>query len=193
MRRKKPDIPSGAKGNGQILEFPRLRKAAPARAKGDYKTVLLAQAMEMYEPFDEYKSGDGIPVFHKVLFNDATEFLLNLNVSLKACLYLDAQTIPKKLEFVKPPTENERATGALYHAVYEDGSDGLLYDYEIEGFFREYLAAIIIDIHNRFEEYEARYAVELATDGDFRIALAIIGATRTPMFKCTEQVDYPGY
>ena len=196
MRRKKSDASADDTGSGKVLQFPRGRARSTGKGRGakeDYKAILLGQAMEMYEPFDEYKSGDGIPVFHKVLFNDATEFLMNLNVSLKACLYLDARTIPKKMEFVKAPTENERAAGVIYHAVYADGNDGLLYDYEIEGFFREFLAAIIVDIHNRFEEYEARYAAELAVDGDFRIAMAIIGATRTSMFKCTEQVDVPEY
>lgn len=190
MRRKKTDKPDA----GQVVMFPgkNQKPVAVKKAKNDFKSILMAQAMDDFDPFDEFSTKDGIPVFHKVLFNDATEFLLNLNVSLKACLYLDAQSIPEKLGYTKPPTEDERMAGALYHTTYHgDGDDdGIVYDYEIEGFFRELVPLIILDIHNRFEEYEKRYADELAENGDFRIAMALIGATRTDMFQNTEKVDF---
>ena len=187
MRRKKTDKPDG----GQVVMFPGKtpKPIAAKKTKNDFKSILMAQAMDDFEPFDEFSTKDGIPVFHKVLFNDATEFLLNLNVSLKACLYLDAQSIPEKLGYTKPATEDERMAGALYHTTYHDDNDGIVYDYEIDGFFRELLPLIILDIHNRFEEYEKRYADELAENGDFRIAMALIGATRTDMFQNTEKVD----
>ena len=188
MRRKKTDKPDG----GQVVMFPGKtpKPIAAKKTKNDFKSILMAQAMDDFEPFDEFSTKDGIPVFHKVLFNDATEFLLNLNVSLKACLYLDAQSIPEKLGYTKPATEDERMAGALYHTTYHDDNDGIVYDYEIDGFFRELLPLIILDIHNRFEEYEKRYAAELAENGDFRIAMALIGATRTDMFQNTEKVDF---
>ena len=188
MRRKKTDKPDG----GQVVMFPGKtpKPIAAKKTKNDFKSILMAQAMDDFEPFDEFSTKDGIPVFHKVLFNGATEFLLNLNVSLKACLYLDAQSIPEKLGYTKPATEDERMAGALYHTTYHDDNDGIVYDYEIDGFFRELLPLIILDIHNRFEEYEKRYADELAENGDFRIAMALIGATRTDMFQNTEKVDF---
>ena len=187
MRKKQIDKP----GAGKVISFPGPRRPAPPTDKGkkhDFKPILMEQAMDDSMPFEEFEE-DGIPLFHKVLFNDATEFMLNLNVSLKTCLYLDAQSLPNKLEFTAPPTESERLTGALYHTTYPDEADGIVFDYEMEGFFRELLALIILDIHNRFEEYEKRYANELAENGDFRIAMALIGATRTDMFRNTEKVD----
>lgn len=189
MRRKKSDKTS----SGQVLDFPGSSRPAAAAKRGkkkDFKTILMEQAMDEFDPFDEISDEGGIPIFHKILFNDAAEFLLNLNVSLKACLYLDAETIPKKLSYTKSATENERFLGVLYHSTYPDQEDALVYDYEMEGFFREFIVAIIIDIHNRFEVYEARYAAELAEDSDFRIAMALIGATRTPLFQNTEQLDF---
>lgn len=187
MRKKQTDKP----GRGKVVSFPGSRRPTPPPAKGkkhDFKHILMAQAMDDMMPFEEFEE-DGIPLFHKVLFNDATEFLLNLNVSLKTCLYLEAEAISNKLEFTAPATDSERMTGALYHTTYPDGTDGIVFDYEMEGFFRELLALIILDLHNRFEEYEKRYANELAENGDFRIAMALIGATRTDMFRHTEDVD----
>lgn len=187
MRKKQPDKPD----NGKIVSFPGARRPAPSPGKAkkyDFKHILMDQAMDDMMPFEEFEE-DGIPMFHKVLFNDATEFLLNLNVSLKTCLYLDAEAIPKKLEFTAPATEEEFTSGVLYHTTYPDGTDGIVFDYEMEGFFRELLPLVILDLHNRFEEYEERYAEELAENGDFRIAMSLIGATRTDMFCHTEKID----
>lgn len=186
MRKKQTDKTK----RGKVVSFPGSHRPTPPLAKGkkhDFKHILMAQAMDDMMPFEEFEE-DGIPLFHKVLFNDATEFLLNLNVSLKTCLYLDSEAIPSKLEFTAPVAEADRMTGALYHTTYPDGTDGIVYDYEMEGFFQELLPLIILDLHNRFEEYEARYADELAEDGDFRIAMALIGATRTDMFQHTEEI-----
>lgn len=188
MRKKKTDKSE----NGNVVSFPGTRRpASPARKKKqqDFKSSLLEREMEDLLPFEELDE-DGIPTFHKVLFNDATEFLLNLNVNLKTCLYLESEAIPNKLEFTAPATDAECMTGALYHTTYPDGTDGIVLDYEMEGFFRELLPLIILDIHNRFEIYEKRYANELAQNGDFRIAMAVIGATRTDMFRHTEEIDF---
>lgn len=188
MRKKQTDQPK----NGKVVSFPGTRRPASPAAKKknqDFKPILLERAMEDSMPFEEFEE-DGIPMFHKVLFNDATEFLLNLNVTLKTCLYLESEAIPNQLVFTAPATESEWMTGVLYHTVYPDGTDGMVFDYEMEGFFRELLPLIILDIHNRFEEYEKRYANELAENGDFRIAMSLIGATRTDMFRHTEEVDF---
>ena len=92
MRKKQTDKTK----SGKVVSFPGSHRPTPPPAKGkkhDFKHILMAQAMDDMMPFEEFEE-DGIPLFHKVLFNDATEFLLNLNVSLKTCLYLDSEAIP---------------------------------------------------------------------------------------------------